>query len=224
METFRLYKVIWKDFCKSPQKILFFIFFLSLTILMLSIHARFICWIETRPGFSFDDPLLSKFSPKNLTWIIFTAFYLSVLWSIFSLSTTPDRLTKALMTYDMILFLRMVGMYLLPLEAPKTIIPLKDPLIEYFGTDVTLTKDLFFSGHTALIFLLFLAVTTKWEKFFLLIGTIIVAGGVLLQHVHYSLDVLMAFLASYSCWNISTALENKFLEFKQIKKGQSFAP
>lgn len=209
-----MYKVVWRDLCKSPRKILFFIFFLSSTILMLSILAHFIPWVETRPGFNFDDPLLSRFSPIDLTWVIFTILYLSVLWSIFSLAKTPGRLTQALLAYTMVLFLRMVAMYLLPLEAPKTIIPLKDPLIEYFGTDVTLTKDLFFSGHTALIFLLFLAVTTKWEKFFLFIGTIIVAGGVLLQHVHYSIDVLMAFLASYSCWNISTAFEKKFLKFR----------
>lgn len=213
MEIFRKYKVVWRDFCKSPRKILFFIFFLSSTILMLIILAHFIRWVETRPGFNFDDPLLNRFSPIDLTWVIFTILYLSVLWSIFSLAKTPGQLTQALLAYTMVLFLRMVAMYLLPLEAPKTIIPLKDPLIEYFGTDVTLTKDLFFSGHTALIFLLFLAVTTKWEKFFLFIGTIIVAGGVLLQHVHYSIDVLMAFLASYSCWNVSTAFEKKFLKF-----------
>lgn len=213
MEIFRKYKVVWRDFCKSPRKILFFIFFLSSTILMLIILAHFIRWIETRPGFNFDDPLLNRFSPIDLTWVIFTILYLSVLWSIFSLAKTPGQLTQALLAYTMVLFLRMVAMYLLPLEAPKTIIPLKDPLIEYFGTDVTLTKDLFFSGHTALIFLLFLAVTTKWEKFFLFIGTIIVAGGVLLQHVHYSIDVLMAFLTSYSCWNVSTAFEKKFLKF-----------
>lgn len=213
MEIFRMYLVVWKNFCKSPKKLLFFIFFLSLTILMLGTLAHFIRWVEIRPGFSFDDPLLSSFSPIELTWVIFTTLYLSVFWSIFSLAMVPMRLTKTLMAYAMVLLLRMVAMYLLPLQAPKTIIPLKDPLIEYFGTNVTLTNDLFFSGHTALIFLLFLAAKTKWEKIFLFIGTIIVAVGVLLQHVHYSIDVLMAFLASYSCWNISSAFERKFLEF-----------
>ncbi|MGQ9819015.1 MAG: phosphatase PAP2-related protein [Candidatus Kapaibacteriales bacterium] len=178
---------------------------------MLSVLAHFICWVETRQGLTFNDPLLSLFSPVDLTWIIFSVLYISVFWSIFSLAKTPIRLTQTLLAYSLILLLRMIAMYLLPLDAPKTIIPLKDPLIESFTTDITLTKDLFFSGHTALIFLLFLSGNTKWEKFFLFIGTIIVAGGVLLQHVHYSIDVLIAFFITYSCWKISTEFERKFL-------------
>jgi len=92
-------------------------------------------------------------------------------------------------------------MYLLPLEPPANMIILNDPLVEFFGTGQALTKDLFFSGHTATLFILFLVSEKKIIKTVFLISTIAVAIAVLLQHVHYSIDVLAAVFFTYACYN-----------------------
>jgi len=47
-------------------------------------------------------------------------------------------------------------MYSAPLDAPERLILLNDPFVQFIGSGEALTKDLFFSGHTATLFLLFL--------------------------------------------------------------------
>lgn len=207
----KLYLKVWKEFCQNPKNCFIFVFSLVATICMLSLLAEFICKVEFRQGFSFNDPFLTKFKPIDVTWLVFVVLYLSVFWGIITLGNTPKLLSQALLAYTLILVFRMFSMYLLPLEPPQTIIPLKDPFIEYFGTKITLTKDLFFSGHTALMFLLFLSARKKSHKLFNLTGTIIVASGVLLQHVHYSIDVLISFFVTYTCWNLSKIFCERFL-------------
>jgi membrane-associated phospholipid phosphatase len=97
---------------------------------------------------------------------------------------------------------RIVAMYLLPLEPPTTMIILNDPLVESFGTGQTLTKDLFFSGHTATLFILFLVSERKNIKALFLISTVAVAISVILQHVHYTIDVFAALFFTYACYKV----------------------
>jgi membrane-associated phospholipid phosphatase len=59
------------------------------------------------------------------------------------------------------------------------------------------TKDLFFSGHTSTVFLLFLCLPGKIDKKLALIVTMIVGSLLLVQHVHYTLDVLGALLFAW---------------------------
>jgi membrane-associated phospholipid phosphatase len=79
---------------------------------------------------------------------------------------------------------------------------LNDPFVEFFGTGKTLTKDLFFSGHTATLFILFLVSKKKIIKTVFLISTIAVAISVLLQHVHYTIDVFAAVFFTYACYKL----------------------
>jgi membrane-associated phospholipid phosphatase len=79
---------------------------------------------------------------------------------------------------------------------------LNDPLVEFFGTGQTLTKDLFFSGHTATLLILFLVSEKKIVKTVFLISTILVAIAVLLQHVHYTIDVFAAVFFTYACYKL----------------------
>ena len=52
-------------------------------------------------------------------------------------------------------------MYSLPFNPPPEMIPLNDPFVQFFGSGKLLTKDFFFSGHTATLFLLFLVIDKK---------------------------------------------------------------
>jgi membrane-associated phospholipid phosphatase len=108
------------------------------------------------------------------------------------------------------IILRMIAMHLVSLNPPEKMIPLNDPLVEFFGTGQLLTKDLFFSGHTATLFLLFLLADLKSLKIFFLISTITLAISVLLQHVHYSIDVLAAPFFAYGSFKLIEKLRQKF--------------
>jgi len=104
----------------------------------------------------------------------------------------PRRLVLGAQAYAVMVLLRMAVMSVTPLEAPTTTIPLRDPLVQILGTGEVLTRDLFFSGHTATLALLaFLAPGRRSRRFFVAC-TALVAVCVLWQHVHYTVDVLVA--------------------------------
>jgi membrane-associated phospholipid phosphatase len=96
-------------------------------------------------------------------------------------------------------------MYFAALDPPADAIPLRDPLIEILGTGRLLTRDLFFSGHTSTLFLLFLAVPDRRDKPLLLACAMCVAAGVLRQHVHYTIDVLVAPLFAFASYRVVVA-------------------
>jgi membrane-associated phospholipid phosphatase len=79
---------------------------------------------------------------------------------------------------------------------------LKDPLVEFFTVSKPFTKDLFFSGHTATMFLMFLFVKGRFYKSVFLAGTVVLGLSVILQHVHYSIDVVTAPVFSYLAYRI----------------------
>jgi membrane-associated phospholipid phosphatase len=89
-------------------------------------------------------------------------------------------------------------------------IALEDPFVEFFGGGKTLTKDLFFSGHTATSFIFYLTSVNKKIKMLFLILTVIMALSVLLMHVHYTVDVVVAPLASFTSYRISKKIIKKF--------------
>jgi membrane-associated phospholipid phosphatase len=100
-------------------------------------------------------------------------------------------------------------MYITQLEAPATLIPLYDPLVQLFGNFEILRDDLFFSGHTATMFLLFLIIENKILKRVFLLFTVLVGISVILQHVHYTIDVFAAPFFSFASFRIITAARKK---------------
>jgi hypothetical protein len=198
--------VDWKSFFNNKRnRTEFILTVVLLAILMLS-FSQFLQFIEQREGVSLPDPLLKAFNPINLTWLTFTLIYLSIVLFLFSLRKDPNKIIIALQAYGLMVIFRTIAMYLVPLEAPKTILLLNDPFVQLFGKGQILTKDLFFSGHTATLFLLFLLTKNKILKVIFLVSTVTVGIAVLLQHVHYSIDVFVAPFVAYGAFRIITSL------------------
>jgi membrane-associated phospholipid phosphatase len=192
----------WKEFLKEKRNRAELIISLLLLAVVLTSLANFLNYVEARQGVLLPDPLLNLFKPIDLTWLIFALIYISLVVAIATLFKNPKRLMFAIQLYTLMVAIRIAAMYLLPLEPPATMIILNDPLVEFFGTGQTLTKDLFFSGHTATLFILFLVSERKIIKTVFLISTIAVAIAVLLQHVHYSIDVFAAMFFTYACYKL----------------------
>lgn len=200
----------WKEFLKDKRNKAELIFTVFLLALVLTALANFLNYVETRDGAVLSDPLLNLFNPINLTWLIFALIYISLIVGIISLIKNPDRLIFALQLYIFMIIIRIIAMYLLPLDPPANMIVLKDPFVELFGSGKTLTKDLFFSGHTATLLILFLVSQKKIIKFIFLISLIVVAASVLLQHVHYSIDVFAALFFTYTCYELLIKMRNQW--------------
>lgn len=190
----------WKEFLKAKRNRIELLVTLLLLAIVLIALANFLNFSEARQGVVLPDPILNLFNPIDLTWLIFALIYISLVVAIVTLIKNPKRLMVVIQVYTLMVAVRIVAMYLLPLEPPAKMIILNDPFVEFFGTGQTLTKDLFFSGHTATLFILFLVSERKIIKTIFLISTIVVAVSVLLQHVHYTIDVFAAVFFTYACY------------------------
>ncbi|PKL82891.1 MAG: hypothetical protein CVV24_07800 [Ignavibacteriae bacterium HGW-Ignavibacteriae-3] len=182
---------------------------LILLALVLFLLANFLAYNERRPGFTINDPFLSSFNPVDLTWFTFVLIYLGLITALIFLTFHPARMLTALQSYTLIGALRIITIYFLPLNEPVHIIPLTDPFVEFFGGGTTLLRDLFFSGHTSTMFLFFLTARSKKLKTLFLICTILIAFAVLVQHVHYTIDVIAAPFFAYTSYRISRLINKK---------------
>ena len=202
----------WKEFLtkRRPE----FIITILLLVVILFIFPNFLIYVEGRQGVTLADPVLELFNPIDLTWLTFGLIYISLILAILSFTAKPEILILALQSYSLLVILRIMIMYSVPFNAPERLILLNDPFVQFFGSGEVLTKDLFFSGHTATLFLLFLISDKKHFKIFFLISTVLVGAAVLLQHVHYTIDVLVAPFFAYSSYRI-TKMINERITFKK---------
>lgn len=202
-------KSVWQlAFANKSYRVRFAVT-LVLLGMILFLLAKFLAYNESRPGFSFNDPFLSSFNAVDVTWLTFGLIYIGLITALGFLAFHPARMLIALQSYTLIAALRLITIYFLPLNAPIHIIPLEDPFIEFFGGGTTLLRDLFFSGHTSTMFLFFLTAKSKKLKTIFLICTVLVAFSVLLQHVHYTIDVIAAPFFAYTSYRISRLINKR---------------
>ena len=207
-------KSIWKPFLNSsPFKIIFWGSLIFLAAVLFA-YRRFLDFAEARAGIAIQDSILKLFEPIDLTWLIFGLIYSCLIIGIIALIKNPEKLLLAFQAYTAIVIVRIIAMYLMPFEAPEKLIVLKDPFVEMFGSGESLTKDLFFSGHTATLFLLFLIVESRKLKFLFLGSAIIVGVSIVLQHVHYVIDVFAAPFFTYACFIFVSSLNLNKLKQK----------
>lgn len=184
-------------------------------ILLLS--TKFLIYAETRKGLFFNDLLLRFLPSYDLSGLIFFIIYSSLFIGISHVSQYPYRLIPAFYVYTVVLICRMLSIYFFPLEAPLNIIVLRDPFVEYFtGAGTPITKDLFFSGHTATLCIVYLFAKNRWLKIFFLISTIAVAIFLLLQHVHYTMDVVAAPFIVFGGYRFVLSIYRKSRQFSLL--------
>jgi len=176
----------------------------------LFVLSRFLLAVEMRPGAVLSDPVLRLFAPRDMTWLTFGFIYAGLVGALVLLSRHPERCVLAFQAYVVMVVFRIIAMTLTPLDPPATMVALKDPFVELFGTGSTLTKDLFFSGHTSTLFLLFLVMPTKATRVVFLLCVLGVAACVVIQHVHYSIDVYVAPFFAYSAYVVARAVNARY--------------
>lgn len=135
----------------------------------------------------------------DVSRIIFPITYGSMVIYIISNFKTHYYLSRAFLAYGILLIIRIGTLSLVPLKEPDSIILLEDPFLNYFiysgsESDNLINADLFFSGHTALLFLLYFVSNRKLV--YLILGCIL-AILLLIQRVHYTIDILAAIPFAY---------------------------
>lgn len=143
----------------------------------------------------FNDPVFPYLPAMDVSLYIFSITYGTLITYAIINRKTPYYVSRLALSYGVLLIFRTLTLTILPLKEPETIIFLDDPFLNFFIYQGTIDADLFFSGHTALICLL-LFLTAKFKWIFVLFGLIL---GVLLliQRVHYSIDIIAAIPFAY---------------------------
>lgn len=167
---------------------------------------------EGRSGVALADPVLARLPALDLSWPIFALIYVTLITAITSLARHPRPLLIALQAYSLLAIVRIIMMYTIPLEPPAGMIMLVDPLVRIFGGGENWAKDLFFSGHTSTTFLCALCVQRRPFKLLCFAASATVATLVLLQHVHYTIDVLVAPFVAYGALGLAQQLSALVLD------------
>ncbi len=171
---------------------------ITLLVILLYLPVYFHTVIASKPGATLNDPILNYFNPKDYSWVIFGIIYFSLFIVLHGLLRKPTVVLLGLSSYLTITCLRMLTMFVFTLEPAEGMIPLHDPLIDSiaYGGGV-FAKDLFFSGHVATLTLLALLEDRPWVKVLIILGAVLVGWLLLIQRVHYSIDVMAAPFFTY---------------------------
>jgi hypothetical protein len=156
--------------------------------------ATYFQWIQQREGIILNDFLLEFIPPKNVSYPIFSIIYCTVIYLIVRLLATPKTFVWFAWAFNLETIFRFVTIYLVALNPPVGIVDLHDPVATLFiyGENMLITKDLFFSGHTATMVFACYFLPLKKEKITAIILTVILVVLLLIQHVHYTIDIIMA--------------------------------
>lgn len=173
----------------------FYTFVLSLLGLIFTafVFNRFLSWHEHRPGIYFQDPVFSLFKASDFSVLTFIVLYSSILLFMVLYFKKWQTLSLVITSYTVVLWMRLLMLWMLPFYADADAVKLNDPFLNTFiypGNYVA--RDLFFSGHVALLTLLILGSEKQGEKMFFTLTTLIVSTTVVLQKVHFSIDVMAA--------------------------------
>lgn len=209
METVRLDKNLkWSLAWRNPSFKKKLVSGALLSLIFLGILPFFFQHIEKRSGPVLIDPVLNYLHPADVSIPIFAMLWsMAILFVIRSIQN-PVVFVSFLHGFWILTFIRMITISILPLNPPPGLIPLIDPISNSFYGKTFITKDLFFSGHTAAVCLFFFCFQRKIDKWIALLCTIAVGFLVLVQHVHYTIDVIVAPFFTALCYLIAKKIVN----------------
>ena len=168
---------------------------------------HFFNYIEnSRGGEVLNDWMLNMLPAKDVS-IPIVFFEGSVIILFFLRCTTnPAMFITALIGLIFIIASRCITIDITQFRAPIGIIALKDPIADMIYKTKFINRDLFYSGHVSILFLFYLCSSKKADKYYMLLAVILVGILLLIQHVHYTVDVISAPFFAFGCYWISKKL------------------
>lgn len=176
-----------------PKNWKLFIGSILFLLLIAFIFNRFLAWNEVREGLYFDDPVFHWYKAKDYSWAIMLPLYVAITFFIYFYRHQPLKLTRLATAYALAIAFRMVTLYFLPFYADADAVKLYDPILNNFVyPNNYVARDLFFSGHAALMLLMMWTMPKGvWRRIYLVIA-VIISTFLVLQKVHFSIDILAA--------------------------------
>ncbi|MEP7371973.1 MAG: phosphatase PAP2-related protein [Chitinophagaceae bacterium] len=175
--------------------------------------------IDKRKGSQLSDWALDTLPAYDLSIPIFVIIWVMTIFIIIRCAQSPPLFNLFLWSYIFLCLSRIITISLVALAPPAGLIELKDPVTNIFYGGEFISTDLFYSGHTATQFLLFLCLQKRRERLLALVSTVLVGLMVLIQHVHYFIDVISAPLFSYLAYRLAVSVcSSPMKQFSLFKK------
>ena len=175
---------------------------LSILVLILISFPVFFRTIQDRNGRQFSDFLLIWLPSYNVSIFVFLFIWACCALLLVRIIKDPLMFLDMLWAYNLITLVRMSFIGLISLNPPEGLIPLADPITNLFYGKDYITHDLFFSGHTTTVFLIFLCLKRRNDRVFALFASASVGFLLLVQHVHYTADILAAPVFTYAVYRL----------------------
>jgi len=173
-------------------------------VLIINLLPSFFKHIENRTdGVVLNDWILAHLPSYDLSVPIFILIWSMGLLMMWRGLYNPKVCISYIWTLNLVCIARFVTISLVKLNPPVGLVPLIDPSTSVFYGHTFITKDLFFSGHTATMVLVYLHLQKRTDKIIALIAALLLVVMLLIQHIHYTIDVLAAPVIVYGCWRLA---------------------
>lgn len=193
---------IWRDFISYKPKFYEFVLSILASIIFGYFFKKYLSLVESwdhNLGV-FDDPLFLK-DPIDFSIPILIMTYGTILFFILYHLNNPTKLMHLIQLSVLVDLFRVISLFFIRFDAPE-MIELYDPILNSLiyeldpETNLYNQHDLFFSGHTANLFIIASLFKKKLIRNLFFIITFITGLFLVLQKVHYSIDVIFAPLIS----------------------------
>lgn len=213
-------KSIWKETWSVSVKRWQIIIGTTIMMSVVFTMPLFFTHIEKRQGTLINDPVLAAIPPHNVSVLIFAVIWGMILLIMVRAAYKPSIYIIYCWALIPITIARFISISIVPLEPPIGLQPLIDPLTGIFYGQHFITKDLFFSGHIATLTLIFLCLEKRNDKVIGFLATLAVAFLLLVQHIHYTIDILASPGIVYICYRLTRRFLDKELNiikpFRQL--------
>jgi hypothetical protein len=201
----------WTAFWKNKKFRLLFILSLIGLALCAGIAPGLFTYIQERNGKILGDILLNAIPAYDLSQWIFSVLYIFILLGIGYLLTLPHQLLLGLQVFFWVTVFRFTCLFLIPLNAPNGLVALNDPFLTHlFYRGTAITNDLFFSGHTSIACVFVFIIRQPMLRSFAIAVTISIGVMLLVQHIHYTIDVLASPVFTWLAFKLSRRILKGF--------------
>ena len=190
----------WKHLIKNKRFRWKLIVALICVISVLAYLPFFFQHIQKKEGPHLNDTLLQLVKPADVSIPLFTLLWGMAVFAAVRCYKGPVFMVTFLFGFFFLSLTRLLTITLVPLDPPYGLIPLVDPISNSFYGKDFITKDLFYSGHTSAMFLVAFCMENKYDRIIAFIASFLVGALVLVQHIHYTVDVVAAPFFSYICY------------------------
>ena len=196
----------WKLACNTGPKRLRLISGSIIIFAIIIYLPYFFRGIEQRQGVVLHDWLLAQVPPHNVSVAIFVIIWGMGLLILYRAIYKPSIYLVYSWSLIFVCIARMISISIVALNPPIGLIPLSDPLTGVFYGQALITKDLFFSGHITTVMLIFLCLEKKTDKIIAFFSIIAIAVLLIIQHIHYTIDILAAPVITYTVYRFTLYL------------------